>query len=353
MANRDRYEFTTLDAIRGVAALAVAFYHFAPFYSVNVGFSNGYLAVDLFFVLSGFIIAHSYDTRLMEGMSFGRFMALRFIRVTPMIAVGSLIGLAAAIACSQYSDSSFSLTATALLAIVNIPNVLIVAPSLFPLNAPQWTLAWELVVNAAFGLWLYRLRGRAVTMIAAGCGLLWMLSVFAHGSADQGYQWSQAGAGLCRVGAGFLLGVMLRRTFLRWQGRMLRLSAGRIALLTLLMLALPVPHFLQAFYDCLATLIGAPLIVMLGAVSEIATHRRAAGRALARLSYPLYAIHYPFTLVVASFIPSRFQALAAFALVCVLAVTSLVLARWFEEPIIAWLKRFTSFGRPRTRPIAP
>ena len=79
--------FSTLDGLRGVAAIMVLLYHcdqMAP---------RGYLGVDLFFTLSGFVIARAYGDRLASGMPVGRFVALRLVRLYPMYFVGGLLGI--------------------------------------------------------------------------------------------------------------------------------------------------------------------------------------------------------------------------------------------------------------------
>jgi len=79
--------FEVLDALRGLCALLVAIYHFkvGGHISQLAMIKNGWLFVDYFFVLSGFVIAHSYGARLVEGtVSIARFMALRMGRIYPL-----------------------------------------------------------------------------------------------------------------------------------------------------------------------------------------------------------------------------------------------------------------------------
>ena len=92
-----------LDALRGVAALIVLYYHcFECFgYEIAEGTGlytqvcdHGYLAVDFFFLLSGFVIAYAYDDR--KPMGFGTFAKRRLIRLHPMVVAGAVIGLVCA-----------------------------------------------------------------------------------------------------------------------------------------------------------------------------------------------------------------------------------------------------------------
>jgi peptidoglycan/LPS O-acetylase OafA/YrhL len=83
---KQRQFFSSLDSLRGIAALIVAIYHIRwmnPFYNWGL-IRNGYLMVDFFFVLSGFIIFHSYRHKILNGGNLGRFMWLRAGRLYPL-----------------------------------------------------------------------------------------------------------------------------------------------------------------------------------------------------------------------------------------------------------------------------
>jgi peptidoglycan/LPS O-acetylase OafA/YrhL len=69
----EKHLFSALDAMRGIAAVSVVFYH-AGIHSGLPLLPHAYLAVDLFFVLSGFVIAHAYEEKLHHGMTVGKFM---------------------------------------------------------------------------------------------------------------------------------------------------------------------------------------------------------------------------------------------------------------------------------------
>ena len=92
LASKPRYEI--LDGLRGVAAMLVVafhlfetYFHMAPDQPIN----HGYLAVDFFFVLSGFVIGYAYDDRW-DKMSLGNFFKRRLIRLHPMLMFGTLFG---------------------------------------------------------------------------------------------------------------------------------------------------------------------------------------------------------------------------------------------------------------------
>mgnify|MGYP002926313690 CR=1 FL=1 len=94
LASKPRYEI--LDGLRGVAAMIVVAFHLLETYSKGPAYqvlNHGYLAIDFFFVLSGFVIGYAYDDRWRR-MSVGEFLKRRLIRLQPMVVIGALIGAA-------------------------------------------------------------------------------------------------------------------------------------------------------------------------------------------------------------------------------------------------------------------
>lgn len=94
LASKPRYEI--LDGLRGVAAMLVVAHHLFETYfhtAPNQPINHGYLAVDFFFVLSGFVIGYAYDDRW-NRMSIWNFAKRRLVRLHPMVIFGTLIGTA-------------------------------------------------------------------------------------------------------------------------------------------------------------------------------------------------------------------------------------------------------------------
>ena len=92
LASKPRYE--VLDGLRGVAAIMVIFFHIFETYARRFGFQvidHGYLAVDFFFVLSGFVIGYAYDDRW-DRMSTWGFFKRRLVRLHPMLIMGTVVG---------------------------------------------------------------------------------------------------------------------------------------------------------------------------------------------------------------------------------------------------------------------
>src|SRR6516225_9704176 len=87
--------YPILDGLRGVAAILVIIYHlFEAYYPVPAHHPehHGYLAVDFFFLLSGFVVGYAYDDRWEKGMSVWDFFKIRLIRLHPLVLLGVLIG---------------------------------------------------------------------------------------------------------------------------------------------------------------------------------------------------------------------------------------------------------------------
>ncbi len=144
-AAQDRRTFHTLDALRGIAALAVVCFH-----RREGRFPSAYLAVDLFYVMSGFVLAYAYDSRFAAGLSWRRFMAQRLIRLWPLYALGVIITLVSAVLAGDQKAWAQAPLQFLFLPAQPGPDH---AP-LYPLNLPAWSLMFELAINfvwAVFG----------------------------------------------------------------------------------------------------------------------------------------------------------------------------------------------------------
>src|ERR1700748_3183694 len=92
---KTKQHFEILDGMRGIAAISVVVFHFMEViitdYSQNF-IGHGFLAVDFFFCLSGFVIAYAYDDRIRQ-MGKANFFKARLIRLRPLVILGSVLGL--------------------------------------------------------------------------------------------------------------------------------------------------------------------------------------------------------------------------------------------------------------------
>jgi peptidoglycan/LPS O-acetylase OafA/YrhL len=280
--------YVTLDAMRGVAAIAVVAYHADDYFGYKFGAP---LAVDFFFVLSGFVVAHAYDGHLSSKMSFSQFMEKRAIRLYPLYFLGQLIGLFAAILCLWLGRPNFALwelAASFLLGILWLPSPFQgITRRLFPLNNPSWSLFWEVIVNAAYGFFHKRLSTAVLFGIATagGLGILYY-AVTAHNT-DVGTNWGSVPGGAARAAFSFSIGVLLcrhRAGIPAWFGR-----AGPLPLLGLLGAYLLIPQ--HVLTDLFFIGVVSPFIVAAG--SRVSGDDLAVFRFLGAISFPIYAVHRP------------------------------------------------------------
>lgn len=340
MADHPRYH--ALDAMRGIAALGVVVFHIGGELHQRL-FPHAYLAVDFFFMLSGFVLARAYESRLKGPLSASRFLEMRLIRLYPLFALGVLFGAARVASHSTFLGAIAAFVMNALmLPAISSPD------HLFPFNLPAWSLFFELLINILFGLAIWRMPSHRLAAVCAVAGALFLLGILKSGHADLGMFWSNAGYGLFRVSFSFCLGVVLARV----------LPAGRrrspLALLPLaalgLLLAAPWPVAFGAQYDAIAIFLVMPVLLWLGARSELPAPLQPAGAVLGDVSYPLYAIHFPL-LQIFSHVVIRTLHLPAFVagtLFLIGAVwLSWFLAHRFDAPVRRWLS-----GRVRSRAMA-
>ena len=316
--------FTTLDGMRGFAAIAVLLYHLHG--SSVVAMPGGYLAVDFFFALSGFVICAAYEQRFRDGLTLAEFAVLRLIRVYPMYFLGTLIGLAT--------------SGGSLLALYPVPEFRS-SYAMFPTNGPMWSMFFEVLVNLAFAALVLRVGRRGLMLIIASSGAILAQAVVTHGHADLGAFWADAAIGLIRTTFSFSIGVAICRARARFG-----VGSRTTALAWLLPPALLATMWLapdyRARWDLFAIFAVMPALVWLGASWNIPASR--SSRALGDLSYPLYCIQAPLV----RFADGPWWFAAAFTIAIV------ALALWldsaFDRPVRGFLNRhFEARYRPRLR----
>ena len=313
--SRPRYEL--LDGLRGIAAFVVIWYHFGEGFAtspVDQMINHGYLAVDFFFVLSGFVLGYAYDNRWKNGsMTAARFMLRRVIRLHPMVILSVILGAVAYLiqGSVQWDGTPVPLT-TLLLALFLGLFLIPVIPGIdadvrgngemFPLNGPSWSLFFEYIGSILYALILHRLSKRSLfgVVVLSAVGL----AVMALGNTSEAYHigfgWSAAGwgflGGFCRLSFSFSAGLLISRCF-----RQIR-TRGAFWICTLILctvMACPYvggaePNVYNALYDLFCTFFIFPAIVYLGACGNT-TDRFSTSTCnfLGQLSYPIYIIHYP------------------------------------------------------------
>ncbi|MDR1911693.1 MAG: acyltransferase, partial [Helicobacteraceae bacterium] len=105
--------FRELDFIRGAAAICVVYYHWVGDYygwkyTADIFFANSFFSVDIFFILSGFVMSYAYGKQIEEKMSVGRFALIRLGRLYPLVVVASIAAILATWLLNAYSAFSFN-----------------------------------------------------------------------------------------------------------------------------------------------------------------------------------------------------------------------------------------------------
>lgn len=333
--------FHALDAMRGIAALTVLIFH-AGFISGSETMPHAYLAVDFFFLLSGFVLGRAYEDRLRGNLSAARFIEMRLIRLYPLFLLGLLVGGMRAIwqifAGSLFSYNPFGAVVAfaANLLMLPAPNA---SASLFPFDFPAWSLFFELLINAVFALVLWRLRSLWLLILCIGAGFLLALSLLQAGNANLGAGWSTIGGGLWRVAFSFPLGVLLARLFHRRPDP--RYGALLPILALLLFLAAPAIGA-DLFYDLAGIFVFFPLLLWISAHWEVPKQFETACAALGDASYPLYVLHYPLLQALINIFVRRLglePIPASLIFAGLLFGFCWLVARHVDAPIRRWLSR--------------
>jgi peptidoglycan/LPS O-acetylase OafA/YrhL len=297
--------YPVLDGLRGVAALLVVLYHVALYFQLSVVPTHGYLAVDFFFMLSGYVIAHAYDHRLATSMSVRRFVLVRLIRLYPLALLGVVIGTAALLVRAHVGTG---VPARAVLeaAFVNallLPTnaLLMVRPYSFPSDTPLWSLAFEIWINILYALFFRLLSRRVLIGLMAAGALFVAWAAAANGKLDVGLFFVDLRFGAARVLFPFVAGVLLQR-LLSGRAQQSGQSGGRLAHLAFLPLLVILcgPDLGGWVYDAVAVLLAFPAVLGFAAISAALPRLDKIWSQLGAISYPLYVTHFPFVVVISN-----------------------------------------------------
>ena len=276
-----------LDALRGIAAFWVVLMHAHVLFPSGIPdiSPKGYLAVDFFFVLSGYVMARTYEPRMQDGLASATFFFARLKRLWPTMALGGLLFL-------PYLAEGSRGEIYDPLAVIALNLLLLPSPwtnNAFPLNVPAWSIFYELLANLLHAMLLWRRSTAFVAAIAliSLAALCWFVPRL--GSFDIGAHKGELLAGLARVSLTYCIGIILWRT---WGERRLPAIAAIPALLFMPWAFAQAPLDLVRWwqFDFAFVVIAAPLLLVAGLALR-------GGVVLAKLggelSFPLYATHYP------------------------------------------------------------
>jgi len=366
LASKPRYAI--LDGLRGVAALVVILFHgfetYIPFFGTQ-HINHGYLAVDFFFVLSGFVIGYAYDDRW-DRMSTWSFFKRRLIRLHPMVVAGTLFG-----ACLFFFGESdyFSLIGGTepwkfFLCIV-LGLLMIPAGTGLDirgwgetnsLNGPNWSLTFEYIGNILYAFVLRRLPTVVLGMLCVASAFLTMN--LALGWDVFGIAPDQMYVGFSRLLYPFLCGLLISRLLPKFitkenpSGSPLGIRGGFWWASLLLVVLFAVPQIggkscvADGLYQVFAIVVMFPVIVLIGAGSKTTDKRSAKWcETLGNLSYPLYITHFPLMYMQMAWVSSHKDSPVWHHVVLNLGILLVAIGiawaflKLYDEPVRAWLKK--------------
>lgn len=344
------HRFHFLDALRGIAALLVVPIHGPHSIYKALYFPHAFLAVDLFFCLSGFVVAFSYESRLSARLTFREFVLTRIVRLYPIAILGTILGAMTVTlnpgAFGHQISLAKRLPVSILLGILVIP---IPHVRLFPLDYPMWTLFFEMVANVAYA-WLMRRRlasSRTLGAIASLSFLAMAVQRKRLGSLDYGSMFHGSIMGLFRVGFSFFCGVLLYRLYksrelIQWRGNRALVASVFITVLFLGVFCVEQPITTWAPVELCFVAIGFPCFVYYGARVDMPGRWATISAFLGTISYPLYLLHQPLLVPIGRFNPSNQIGANTVMLLSMtaLVVLSWCVAKYYDEPIRSALTRW-------------
>lgn len=365
-------QYALLDGLRGVAAMLVVWYHvfegfqFAGNKPVIDFINHGYLAVDFFFMLSGFVIGYAYDDRWGKSLTTGGFFRRRLIRLHPMVMLGALIGAISFLLTSMERwDGTHSTLLLTLIALVCSWLMIPALPGMqrdvrgngemFPLNGPCWSLFFEYIGNILYALIIRRLSTRILAWLTAllCCAMTWFAVTNQSGYGSIGVGWTvdttNLLGGTLRMLCPFTIGMLMSRVF-----KPIKKVRGAFWICTIILLVLfhvpfidgGTPMSLNGIFETACIICIFPIIVWIGASGTTTdnTSRRIC-RFLGDISFPLYIVHYPlmyafymWLIKTELYTFSETWPIAISTMACSICIAWLSL-RFYDEPIRKWLNK--------------
>lgn len=348
VTSESKPHYAVLDGLRGLAAIAVVIFHFMEWvytdFTKNV-IAHGFLAVDFFFCLSGFVIAFAYDDRVGR-MGIGAFLKARFIRLHPLIVLGSVLGLLAFLfdpfASSAPAYGLLKTTGIFISSVLMVPLPIMEerAFNLFGLNAPSWSLFWEYIASLVYVLVLWHIPKKVLPVLLVVAAIALCLVCQRSGNLLGGWNNVTFWDGGARVFYSFLAGLAIYRFRLAIPNKL-----GFMGLGILLSLAFLMPYGKWNWLsEPLVVIVYFPLLVALGAGATAGKSFKRFCAFSGEISYPLYMTHYAVLWVFGNYFTHYKPAGGELATIIVTAVILLVGFAYlvmigYDRPVRAYLKR--------------
>lgn len=355
--------FVLLDGVRGVAAVAIVHRHAEFFFGRPE--ASSYLAVDLFFALSGFVLAHAYGERLRSGkISPLTFMKARFFRLYPLYIIA--LGLMAAFFLYLYAlelptpiddlhrkislgELGFALFTSILF--LPAPFTLTLNGALF-LVSPAWSLFNELVANVIYARWGALWQKRAILIVMAISAAALVIAALQFGKLHAGFRWHEMYAGMARVFFSFFAGVLIYRYHAGRQRIHSTIAFACLAFVCLV-LFLPINDKIRPFFDLVIVLFAWPTLLVVASKVAPQGWLNAMSSFLGTASYGLYVLHIPLLAWVAFLMPALGEGAIAFpaglAFTAFATLFAWGLTRYFDQPMQRTLRQRLKLSRAPMR----
>ena len=358
--------YMILDGLRGVAAFVILVYHLCEGCGVMLG--HGYLGVDFFYALSGFVIGYAYDSSW-GGMNIKGFFKRRIIRLHPMVVMGTLLGLlfyyfGASEAFPFIGESPW----WKVLLLFVYCSLMLPMPNAWDIrgwqdfnsfNGNSWSLYWEYMANILYAL-VFRFLPTALLAVVAVIAAVGTLDITlnldlfgllegrfgAPHSVNGGWSLTsqELYVGAVRLMFPFLAGMLLSRV-----GKYITLRGGFVWCSIIVVVMMLMPQFeglTNGLYETFVILLLIPVIIAIGAGSKIKSRRlNSVCRFLGDISYPLYITHLPFIYMQLAWMSNHPD--ASLGATIMLAVSVFVVSvgvayaslKLYDLPLREWLTR--------------
>ncbi|QKJ32385.1 acyltransferase [Mucilaginibacter mali] len=323
-----KQHFEILDGLRGVAALSVVIFHFMEWVYSDYGknfIGHGFLAVDFFFCLSGFVIGYAYDDRIAK-MGMAEFFKSRVIRLHPLVILGSVLGLLAFLFDpfvghpGVYSAGMIALTLFCSLLISPFPIMGDRGFNLFSFNAPAWSLFWEYMANIVYAFVLYKIARRYLLLLTVLAAAALCFVAYRSGNLMGGWSGPTFWDGCARISYSFLAGLLVYRYNFIIKNK---LGFTGIALLLFLAFIMPFNKW-NWVSEPLVVLFYFPLLIALGAGATLTPGLKKLCNFSGKISYPLYMTHYTFLWMFGNYYLSHKPGTAQLSLIVITSVILLI-----------------------------
>lgn len=338
--------YPLLDGLRGVAAFVVLTVHLMDavlLEPANHPIPHGSLAVDFFYLLSGFVIGYAYDDRWAT-MSIISFFKIRLIRLHPLVILGVALGTL----FFWVDPYNYALSNTTLFKLV---ITMLISFTLFPspdlrgygethcLNGPCWSLLQEYIANVLYALFGRKLSIIWLAILVGISGVALILTAHRNGNLSSGWDYPRFWVGSLRMMFSFFAGLLLFRS-----GKLIKVPMAFIVCsITLICLFIvPVSKY-NGLYEAACVIIAFPLIVATGAGGVVTGRWAIICNYSGALSYPIYILHYPFLSIYVNWIrvnhpTDGYIAIVAILLFFFFIILATVALKYYDEPTRRFLK---------------